>query len=111
MKKIMCAVTAVAAFVSVTTSVQAAEPEMRVKVSDLNLASEAGAARALARIAAAASCDKTLGAQPIERVWVQKRCVADMTRSGVEELDASMAHALFEGHPVAKSNAQIASAR
>lgn len=97
MKKIMFAAFTASVFFC-AMNVQAEESQMRVKLADLNVATDAGARVALARIqfSAANFCEQTSGRDSIERIYVKNRCVAEMTRKSVRQLNAPVVTALAE---------------
>lgn len=99
MKKIISAAFAASAFLGACNAAQAEEAQMRVKLADLNISTEAGAKTALARIqfSAADFCEQTSGREPLERMSVKSRCVAAMTRKSVNQLNAPMVSALLDG--------------
>jgi UrcA family protein len=86
---------------------------MRVKVADVNLSTEAGAQTALARIrfGAAQFCERDAGRQSLERTSVVNRCVAEMTRKGVDGLNAPLVTALLRREAPGQAPTQVASAR
>jgi len=85
---------------------------MRVKLAGLNIASDAGAKTALARIefSAANFCEQTSGRVSLERRSVETRCIAEMTRKGVKQLNVPSVTALLDDRAVEKPS-QIAMAR
>jgi UrcA family protein len=96
---ILCAALAASATMGAMTAARAEDGQMRVKVGDLNLATSDGAQTALTRIQASAGafCDTGAGRQPLERAAAQDRCVATMTRKGVDGLNAPLVTALANG--------------
>jgi len=62
-----------------------------VKIADINIHSPAGAQIALTRIrnGAAQFCDADGGRVPLNRAAPINRCVADMTRRAVDQLNAT----------------------
>lgn len=99
MKKIIFAALAASAFLGAFNAAQAEEGQMRVKLADINMSTEAGAKAALARIefSAANFCEQTSGRESLERMYVKSRCVTAMTRKGVKQLNAPMVSALLDG--------------
>jgi UrcA family protein len=112
MNRIICAAATAFALLGAAGAVQAQETQMRVKVSDLNVATAEGAKIAFARIrfSAASFCDADAGRQSLQRSTAVQRCVAEMTRKGVDGLHAPLVTALLEGRP-AHEQTQVASAR
>ena len=110
MNKILCAALAASAVFGAATASQAEEARMRVRMGDINLATQTGAQTALARIrySAASFCEAEGGRQPLERAVVVDRCVAEMTRKGVERLNAPLVTALLNGAAPAKPATQVA---
>jgi UrcA family protein len=102
-RAIVCAALAASALMGAMTAAQAEDGQMRVKVGDLNLSTTDGARTALARIEASANtfCDVPTGREQLERAMVEKTCVADMTRKGVERLHAPIVTILSQGGSVA----------
>jgi UrcA family protein len=113
MKKFMVAALTASAFLCAMSAAQAEEGQMHVKLADLNLATDAGAKSALARIQVSAAnfCEVTEGRETLERMYVKKHCVADMTRKGVKKLNAPMVTALLDGRTAGEKPARIAMAR
>jgi UrcA family protein len=99
MKKIIFAALAASAFLGAFSAVQAEDAQMRVKLADLNMSTEADAKAALARIEYSAGdfCEQTSGREPLDRMYVKTRCVAAMTRKSVKQLNAPMVTALLDG--------------
>lgn len=97
-RAIVCAALAATALMGAMTAARAEDGQMRVKVGDLNLATEDGAKLALYRIEASAGafCDVPAGREEMERASVERRCVADMTRKGVDGLHAPMVTAALD---------------
>ena len=97
-RTILCVATA-SAFLGAMTAARAEEAQMRVKITDLNLATVEGAKTALIRIKAGARtfCGADVALQPLDRVAEQTRCVVEMTRRGVDTLHAPLVTALLMG--------------
>jgi len=98
-RTMLCAAFAASVFLGATTTVAHAEDgEIRVRVGDLDLASSEGAEGALERIENKAEvfCEATGGRMTLQRVQAADRCVADLTRRSVRQLDAPMVTALYE---------------
>ena len=112
MKKIVFAALAASALLCATSGAQAQDSQMRVKLAGLNMASDAGAKTALARIESSAAnfCEQTPGRVSLERRSVEERCVAEMTRKSVKQLNAPTVTALLDDHAAEKPS-QIAMAR
>jgi UrcA family protein len=112
MKKIMFAALTASAFLCAMNAAQAEDGQMRVKMADLNVATAAGAKVALARIdfSAANFCEQTSGRESLERLYVKKRCVTEMTRKSVNQLNAPMVTALLDQRTGEKPS-QLAMAR
>jgi UrcA family protein len=113
MNKIICVMLAASAVFGAVATAQAEDGQMRVKLADVNMSSEAGAKAALARISWSAEsfCEATSGRQSLERMSVMKRCIADMTRRGVEKLNAPAVTALMQETSGVKRPTQVAMAR
>jgi UrcA family protein len=113
MKKIMFAALTVSAFLCTINAAQAEDAQMRVKLADINVASDAGAKTALTRIqfSAANFCEQSSGRESLERQSLKNHCVAEMTRKSVQQLNAPMVTALLGGRTLAEKPAQIAMAR
>lgn len=112
MKKIMFAALAASAFLSFNAA-QAEDAQMRVKLADINMSTEAGAKAALSRIqfSAANFCEQSAGRESLERAKVTDRCVAQMTLKSVKQLNAPMVTALLQGAGVTDKPAQLAMAQ
>jgi UrcA family protein len=110
MNRFLSAALAASALFGAVAVAHAEDARMMVKVSDLNVATEAGARTALGRIRFGAEdfCDADAGRQSLEHDAAVKRCVAEMTRKGVEGLHAPMVTALLQGDAPAKAPTQIA---
>jgi UrcA family protein len=113
MKKIMFATLAASAFLCAVSSAQADDAQMRVKLAGLDVASDVGAKAALARIqfSAANFCDETSGRVSLERFAVRKRCVVEMTRRSVKQLNAPTVTALLDDRGLVEKPAQVAMAQ
>lgn len=98
-RKVMCAALAASALMGAMTAARAEDSQMRVKLGDLNLATSGGAAAALDRIQSQADnfCEAASGREPLERTAVVGRCVSQMTRKSVAQLNAPLVTALLEG--------------
>jgi UrcA family protein len=98
-RAILCAALAASAFTGAMTAARAEDGQMRVKLSDLNLATAVGAKIALARIQMQADnfCDVSNGRQSLDRVAAEGHCVASMTRKSVVQLNAPRVTALLDG--------------
>ena len=96
-RTLLCAALTASALIGATTAARAEEAQMRVKIADLNLATVDGAHAALNRINASAGrfCDASAGRQTLERVAIQNRCVAEMTRKSIDKLNAPLVAALY----------------
>lgn len=112
MKKFIYAAVAASAFLCAVQAAQAEEAQMRVKLADVNLATQAGAQTALARIqfSVADFCEKSMGRETLERAAVTDRCVAEMTAKSVRQLNAPLVTALLKG-PATEQRPQLAMAR
>jgi len=79
-------------------SAQAEDAMMRVNLADLNLATEAGAKTALARIrrSTANFCELTTGRVSLQRSSAVDRCVADMMHESIRQLNKPLVTALLE---------------
>jgi len=112
MRKIVFAALAASAFLGAVNAAQAEEGQMRVKLADVNVASQAGAKTALARIrfSAAAFCEQNSGRESLEREQVKARCVARMTGKSVKQLNAPMVTALLDDRSNGEKPAQVAMA-
>jgi len=113
MKKIICAALAASAFLCAFNAAQAEDAQMRVKLADINMATEAGAKVALARIefSAANFCEQSAGRETLERTSATNRCIAQMTLKSVKQLNAPMVTALLQGAAVTEKPSQLAMAR
>ncbi|CAN7641821.1 UrcA family protein [Phenylobacterium sp. LjRoot225] len=113
MKKIMVAAVTASAFLCAVTAAQAEDGQMRVKLAGLDVATDAGAKAALTRIQFSAEtfCEQTSGRESLERIYVKDRCVAEMTRKGVKQLNAPMVTALVGDRAAGEKLAQVAMAR
>src|ERR1700740_2184528 len=91
-KKIMFAALTASAFLCAISAAQAEDAQMRVKLADVNVATDAGAKTALTRIeySAANFCEQSFGRESLERQAVKNHCVAEMTRKSVRQLNAPM---------------------
>jgi UrcA family protein len=96
----LCAALGASVLMGAATATWAEDGQMRVAVGDLNTGTHDGAKAALARIESSAGgfCDADAGRQSLERSMAVDRCVANMTRKGVAQLDAPMVTALLNGH-------------
>lgn len=112
-KKIMFAAFTASAFLCAIGAAQAEDGQMRVKLADLNVATDAGAHVALARIqfSAANFCEQNAGRESLERQMVKNHCVAEMTRKSVKQLNAPTVTALLGGRAAGEASAQVAMAR
>lgn len=112
MTRFICAALATAAIFSGVTAASAEDAQMHVKVTDINLTTDAGAKSALARIrfSAAQFCERDAGRQSLERTALVERCVAEMTRKGVDGLNAPLVTALLRREAPARAQTQVASA-
>jgi UrcA family protein len=83
---------------------------MSVKLAGLDLATNAGAKSALARIQVSAAnfCEATEGRDSLDRLYVKKHCVAAITLKGVKQLNAPMVTALLDGRGAGEKPAQVA---
>jgi len=106
-RAILCAALAASAFMGAMTAAQAEDGQMRVKLGDLNLATDDGAKTALVRIQSQADsfCEVSSGRQSLERVAVENRCVTSMTRKSVAQLNAPLVTALLEGRSASAQSA------
>ena len=98
-RTMLCAAFAASAFLGATTTAAHAEDgEIRVRLGDLDLASSDGAEDALERIENKVEvfCEAGGGRLTLQRVQASERCVADLTRRSVRQLDAPMVTALYE---------------
>jgi UrcA family protein len=113
MKNIICAALAASIMLCAFQAAQAQEAQMRVKLAGVNLATDAGARTALARIAFSAAnfCEKSTGRQTLERATVTDRCVAEMTAKSVRQLNAPLVTALLESGGKTAQPAQYAMAQ
>lgn len=105
-RAILCAALGASLAAGAATAAWSEDGQMRVALGDLNLATPEGAHVALARIefGAADFCDADAGRQPLERSEYVDRCVADMTRKSVRQLNAPLVTALLDGQaPQARS--------
>lgn len=95
---ILCTMLGASVFVGAATAAWAEDGQMRVALGGLNMASPQGAKAALARIEFSAGdfCDATAGRQSLERGATIDRCVAEMTRKSVTQLNAPMVTALLD---------------
>lgn len=111
-RAMLCAALGASAFI-VGTTAQAEEGLMRVRLADLNLATPAGAHVALARIRwnAGVFCEAAPGPKSLARAAVIDRCVTDMTRKGVTQLNAPLVTALFEGEASGRPSTPVAVAQ
>jgi UrcA family protein len=96
-RTVLCAVIGASMAMAATTA-WAEDGQMRVKVSDLNVATTAGAQTALARIRwnAGLFCDAGPGMKSLERRATVDRCVTEMTRKSVTQLNAPLVTALLD---------------
>jgi UrcA family protein len=113
MKQFMCAALAASAFLCTVAAAQAEDAQMRVKLADLNMATEAGAKTALARIefSAANFCEKGMGRETLDRASVTDRCVAEMTTKSVRQLHAPLVTALLKARVGADKPSRLAMAQ
>jgi UrcA family protein len=98
-RTMLCAAFAASVFLGATAAAAHAEDgEIRVRVGDLDLASSDGAEDALERIENKVEvfCEAGAGRLTLQRVQASDRCVADLTRRSVRQLDAPMVTALYE---------------
>lgn len=98
-RMLLCAGFAASLFLGATTSAQAEDGQIRVAVADLNLSDAEGADHALDRIRYKAEvfCEANAGRLTLQRAAAADRCVADLTRRSVTQLDAPMVTARYEG--------------
>lgn len=98
-RAILCAALGASVFMGAATAAWAEDGQMRVALGDLNMSTPEGAKVALARIEFRAGdfCDAGAGRQPLERTAAVNRCVADMTRKSVTQLNAPMVTTLLNG--------------
>jgi UrcA family protein len=73
----------------------AKEATMRVRIGDLNLSSDAGAATALARIRGASTRFCRFNSGPLYRAQ-EARCRQEISYKAVRQLDAPVVTALYE---------------
>jgi len=113
MKTFIYVAVATSAFLCAVQAAQAEEAQMRVKLADVNMATQAGAQTALARIqfSAANFCEKSMGRESLERAAVTDRCVAEMTAKSVRQLNAPLVTALLDAPVAVEKRAQLAMAR
>jgi len=98
-RTLLRAALAASAFLGAMTTVAHAEDgEIRVRIGDLNLASFDGAEGALNRIENKVEvfCEAGGGRMTLQRAAASDRCVADLTRKSVRQLNAPMVTALYE---------------
>lgn len=112
-RAILCAALAASAFMGATTAAQAEDGQMHVKLAGLDLATADGARAALARIQSGADafCEVSSGRQALERAAVIDRCVTQMTRKSVDQLNAPLVTALFDGHGAGQPATTVALAQ
>lgn len=98
-RAVLCAALGASVFMGAATVARAEDGTMRVKLADLNLSTQAGARTALARIRwnAGIFCEASPGLKALERSAPVDRCVSDMTRKGVSQLNAPLVAALLNG--------------
>ena len=96
---VLCVILGASVVVGATTVAQAEEGRMKVRVADLNLTTQAGAQTALSRIrwSVGVFCEASPGLKSLERGVVVDRCVSDMTRKSVTQLNAPLVTALLDG--------------
>ena len=97
----MCAVMSVFALMAPVATVQAEEAQMRVQVADLNTHTAGGAEVAMNRIRlrVAVFCQANEGNRSLAVKAEVNRCVREMGRKAVTQLDAPLVTALYEGRP------------
>jgi UrcA family protein len=112
-RAIVCAALAASAFMGAMTAAQAEDGQMRVRLGGLNLATADGAKMALTRIQLQADnfCEVSSGRQTLERVAVENRCVASMTRKSVAQLNAPLVTALLDARSSDAQPATVALAQ
>ena len=100
-RAMLCAMVGVSILMGATTVARSEDASMRVKLAGLNLTTQAGAQTALARIrwSAGVFCDASPGLKALERSAPVDRCVSEMTRKGVSQLNSPLVTALLEGRP------------
>ena len=111
---LLCAALGAAVFMGAATVAQAEDGTMRVKLAGLNLTTQAGAQTALARIrwSAGVFCEAGPGLKALERSAQVDRCVSEMTRKGVTQLNAPLVTALLDDQgAVDRTSASVALAQ
>ncbi|CAN7499516.1 UrcA family protein [Phenylobacterium sp. LjRoot219] len=98
-RTILCAALSASAFLGAATVAHAEDGQIRVRISDLNLANADGAQDALERIhyRAEVFCEANGGKLTLQRSAAADRCVAELTHRSVAQLDAPMVTALYDG--------------
>jgi UrcA family protein len=88
-----------AALLLAATSALAEDGQMRVRVSDLNLASHEGARVAITRIRhdAGLFCQADEGRRTMGQTAAVSGCIADMSGKAVKALNAPLVTAMFQG--------------
>lgn len=109
-RAILCAVLGASVFLGAASAAWAEDGQMRVALGDLNTGTSDGAKAALARIefSAGSFCDADAGRQSLERTTAVNRCVANMTRKSVTQLDAPMVTALLNGRAAPEKTVALA---
>jgi len=97
-RAVLCAALGASVAMAGAAAAWAEDGQMRVKLADLNLTTPAGAQTALARIRwnAGLFCDAGPGMKSLERRAPIDRCVTDMTRKSVSQLNAPLVTALLD---------------
>lgn len=94
MKRFLISLTALA--IVAPALAHAEDAQMRVKVGDLNLASDAGASTALRRIGTAANSFCGGGGEAILQLQAYRQCRQTMMAKAVARLDAPRVTALYQ---------------
>lgn len=112
-RALLCVVLGASVFMGGTTVAQAEDATMRVKLAGLNLKTQAGAQTALARIrwSAGVFCEARPGLKALERSAPVDRCVSEMTRKSVAQLNAPLVTALLDGQADVRPSAPVALAQ
>jgi UrcA family protein len=112
-RTLLGAALAASAVFGAMTAAQAEDGQMRVNLTGVNLATEDGAKLALARIrqGVSAFCEAAPGPQSLSRLSEIDKCQAAMTRKSVQQLNAPLVTAMFEGRPGAAPQPTLALAR
>lgn len=112
-RAILCAALGASVFMGAATAAWAEDGQMRVSLGDVNTGTTEGAKTALARIefSAGTFCDADAGRQSLERSAAVNRCMANMTRKSVAQLNAPMVTALLDGHAQPAPAATVALAQ